>query len=387
MITSFFAPKRRKSNCMDKDSDTTSTDISISHSSQSNSCASSSDEKTLTSPNTNATKRIKTVSPCGTNFMSLDNATTVSRLDDPVEELLLNLTDESWKKALANHFQKPSFSRLASFVAKERKNGVVYPPPEDTFTALNLVPLDKVKVVIVGQDPYHGPGQGHGLAFSVRKGVPIPPSLKNIYKELLDNDNCGLMKFPTHGNLERWARQGVLLLNTVLTVRRGEANSHKNRGWEELTDEIIRCLLTQSQSSKSSAIGSDGGSKGGGIVFLLWGNPASKKTESILKLYGGGSGAGAGGTGIPTVVLCSSHPSPLGASKTASPFLGSQCFKKANEALRDMGLLPIDWGVDGSLPVDEVVDILVANDGVVVGGEKKKPMDKKKVEKEIVVDI
>ena len=200
-----------------------------------------------------------------------------------------------------------------------------------------MTPLSKLKVVIVGQDPYHGPNQGHGLCFSVRKGIMIPPSLRNIYKELLNdgrvsfgskmnnqtnNDQGRPRKPPTHGFLEHWATQGVLLLNTVLTVRRGQANSHAKKGWEQFTDYIIQILDHEYTKPDKK-----------GLVFLLWGKPASKKAARILgkKQH---------------AVICTSHPSPLGASKTNSPFLGSKCFSKANDALIERGHEPIDWNVD-----------------------------------------
>jgi len=235
----------------------------------------------------------------------------------------------TWRKALDKHVHKPSFSTLAKFVASQRKGSKpVYPPPSDVFSALTLTPLDRVKVVIVGQDPYHGPGQGHGLAFSVRRGIAIPPSLRNIYKELMDDSD---VDFPTtrpmHGYLEKWARQGVLMLNTVLTVRGGEANSHKNRGWEGFTDECIRIIDRESRArtSKSGKCG---------IVFLLWGKPASKKAEGVISMKNGHE------------IIATSHPSPLGATKTNSPFLGSKCFSRANKALIERGMEPIDWNVD-----------------------------------------
>jgi uracil-DNA glycosylase len=192
--------------------------------------------------------------------------------------------------------------------------------------------MDKVKVVIVGQDPYHQPDQGHGVCFSVRQGVAIPPSLKNIYKELT-NDPTVEFAVPTHGCLERWARQGVLLLNAVLTVRRGEANSHKDRGWEAVTDEILRVLAKHHRD------------KGKGLVYLLWGNPAAKKITSVL-----------GPSSKNQAIISTSHPSPLGATKTKAPFLGSKCFSRANEALVEMGLAPIDWNVDGDMPSTEKVE-------------------------------
>jgi uracil-DNA glycosylase len=286
MITSFFAPKRKKDDsCQDESSN----------------------------------KRPKAKS-------------TSADLDSDVQELMSHLTCDSWKNALMPYLSKKSFHELAKFVANERKSKIVFPPPKDVFTALNLVPLEKIKVVVVGQDPYHQPNQGHGLAFSVRKGIPVPPSLRNIYKELLAND-VGLKAIPNHGFLERWAKQGVLMLNSVLTVRRSEAFSHANRGWEEFTDEIIR-LVVSHQRDKQAV---DGKSKG--VVFLLWGKPASKKAESIINKYKQND----------HVILCSSHPSPLGATKTNSPFIGSKCFKRCNDALVDMGHHPICWAVDGDI--------------------------------------
>lgn len=219
-----------------------------------------------------------------------------------------------------------------------RKKHTVFPPPQDTFTALNWTPLDRVKVVIVGQDPYHGPRQAHGLCFSVQKGERIPPSLRNIYKELMDDPDVHntFTSMPNHGYLERWARQGVLMINTVLTVRKGEANSHQKKGWEEFTDEIIRCVDRHCQKQSKTAEGS----AGAGVVFLLWGNPAIHKTKTALP------------SGLSRhTVICTSHPSPLGATKTSNPFLGSRCFSRANKALRTMGYDEIDWNVDGPLPL------------------------------------
>jgi len=249
-----------------------------------------------------------------------------------VDQLLSHLTEESWTEALKSHVVSPSFARLSQFVSSQRAKATVYPPPEDTFSALNYLPLGKVRIVIVGQDPYHQPNQGHGLAFSVRKGVKIPPSLRNIFKELtndgkLDNFQS---RTPTHGFLERWARQGVLMLNNVLTVRKGEANSHAKKGWEEFTDEVIRVLDLNNQREEN---------KGGkGLIFLLWGKPASRKAESIISKSRGTH-----------TVICTSHPSPLGATKTKSPFLGSGCFSRANDALTKRGMEPIDWNIDGDL--------------------------------------
>jgi uracil-DNA glycosylase len=198
----------------------------------------------------------------------------------------------------------------------------------DTFSTLNLTPLDQVKLVIVGQDPYHGPNQGHGLCFSVRKGVRIPPSLRNIYKELVqDKEISNVSAMPTHGFLEQWAQQGVLMINTVLTVRQGEANSHKGKGWELFTDEVIRAVDKRAKAN------------GKGVVFLLWGKPATEKAKTAL----GGSSSSR------HTIICTSHPSPLGATKTKSPFMGSKCFSRANEALKEHGYDEIDWRVDGEL--------------------------------------
>jgi uracil-DNA glycosylase len=233
--------------------------------------------------------------------------------DRAVSELLSVLLEPSWREALSKVTQSESFQSLAQFLHDERRGGeIIYPPREEIFSALNLTPFDKVKVVIVGQDPYHGPGQGHGLAFSVRVSVKPPPSLQNIFREAMDD--VGIKK-PKHGNLEHWSTQGVLLLNTVLTVRKGAAYSHAKKGWEEFTDSIIQSLSDERQ----------------GLVFLLWGTPAAIKAASV--------------DGTLHTIIRTSHPSPLGATKTLSPFLGSQSFSRANKALAVSGQDPIDWNV------------------------------------------
>jgi uracil-DNA glycosylase len=247
-------------------------------------------------------------------------------VDPSAEELLRTLADESWRKALAKHCRSPTFRSLALFVSSERSKHTIYPTPEDTWTALNTTPLDQVKVVLVGQDPYHGPGQAHGLCFSVRKGVVVPPSLKNIYAELTDDPDAHFPPRPSHGYLLRWAQQGVLMLNTVLTVQSGHANSHAHKGWEAVTDEILRQVHVKCQAS------------GKGVVFLLWGNPAKDKAAPYLN------------NPLHTVIT-TSHPSPLGARKTHQPFIGSRCFGRCNAALKKLGYDPIDWNVDGPLPV------------------------------------
>jgi uracil-DNA glycosylase len=173
------------------------------------------------------------------------------------------LIEQGWREVLEPYMKSESFLALANKIQSDIDSGAtVYPPLEDVFSALNLCPLNEIKCVIVGQDPYHQPGQGHGLAFSVQKGVPPPPSLKNIFKEAMDDVG---IESPKHGNLECWARQGVLLLNTVLTVRRSEANSHAKLGWEEFTDFVIQTNNNQTDS----------------VVFLLWGAPASKKASCV----------------------------------------------------------------------------------------------------------
>ena len=230
----------------------------------------------------------------------------------------------SWAAALAPELSKPYFRTLRAFLAGEAaKRAVVFPPTAEIFAALELSPLEQTKVVIVGQDPYHAPGQAHGLAFSVRRPVPPPPSLKNIYKEAEADLGAGAAdgaaapwRRPSHGDLTAWASRGVLLLNTTLTVRRGEANSHAKKGWEQFTDAVIRVLDKRA---------------GQGLVFVLWGKPASAKCAAIDARR--------------HRVIRSSHPSPLGATKTAEPFIGSRCFSRANAALVELGHEPIDWSL------------------------------------------
>ena len=242
-----------------------------------------------------------------------ENASKQSLPDSFARMLSSQLTENSWKNVLASYMDSESFQALANSIQSDITRGAtVYPLVKDIFAALNLCPLTTIKCVIVGQDPYHQPRQSHGLAFSVQKGVAIPPSLKNIFKEAMDDVG---IEPPPHGDLECWARQGVLLLNTVLTVRRGEANSHAKLGWEGFTDFIIQKINDQADS----------------VVFLLWGAPAAKKAHCVDESR--------------HTVIRTSHPSPLGATKTNSPFLGSRCFSRANEALLLLGKEPIDWGV------------------------------------------
>ena len=214
-----------------------------------------------------------------------------------------------WDIMLQDEFDRPYFKRLENFLTEEGARYEIYPPQEDVFNALRYSSFQDTKVVILGQDPYHEPGQAHGLCFSVNKGVTIPPSLVNIYKEI-END-LGL-KMPGHGYLADWAKQGVLLLNTVLTVRRGQANSHKGKGWEIFTDRIVE-ILNERQKP---------------MVFILWGANAKSKTELI--------------TNKEHMVITGAHPSPLSAWKG---FFGGRYFSKANRYLEITGQEPVDWGI------------------------------------------
>lgn len=227
--------------------------------------------------------------------------------DDAPAPIRIAALPDSWHAALDGEFSAPYFYQLKDFLVRERAEHTVYPPAPDVFNALRFTPLDDVKVLILGQDPYYGPRQAHGLSFSVKQGVAIPPSLRNIYQEL-QSDIPGFVP-PQHGNLEGWARQGVLLLNAVLTVRAGEANSHAGHGWEQLTDAIIRAVNAQPQR----------------VVFILWGAYARKKKALI--------------TGKQHVIIESAHPSPLSAAR----FFGTHPFSRANAALEEAGRSPIDW--------------------------------------------
>ncbi|XP_042392891.1 uracil-DNA glycosylase, mitochondrial-like [Zingiber officinale] len=222
-----------------------------------------------------------------------------------LEELLV---EETWLQALPGELQKPYAKNLCRYVEREVRGSVpIYPPPYLIFYALHLTPFDQVKVVLIGQDPYHGAGQAMGLAFSVPEGVKIPSSLVNIFKELQEDLGCSV---PLNGNLERWAAQGVLLLNTVLTVRNHQANSHAKKGWEPFTDAIIRTI-----SQKKS-----------GVVFLLWGNSAQEKSRMI--------------DGSKHHILKAAHPSGLSANRG---FFGCRHFSQTNQILEKLGLSPIYW--------------------------------------------
>lgn len=223
-----------------------------------------------------------------------------------------------WNPLLRGEFAKPYWAELQQFVAAERQRHTVYPPHEQVFAALHLTPYAQTRVMVLGQDPYHGAGQAHGLCFSVPHGVRVPPSLQNIHAELHDDVDVAI---PDHGNLEAWARRGVLLLNTTLTVRAGQAGSHQQRGWEIFTDEVIRTVDAKPEP----------------VVFILWGNAARRKSELIDRRR--------------HTIIESPHPSPFSAR---NGFFGSKPFSRANEALADAGLAPIDWDLTGAAPVDGI---------------------------------
>ncbi|WP_315006492.1 uracil-DNA glycosylase [uncultured Granulicatella sp.] len=213
----------------------------------------------------------------------------------------------TWNEILSEEMKKDYYQELLAFVQKRREEVSVFPEEKNVFRALELTPFESVKVVILGQDPYHGFGQAHGLSFSVQKGIPLPPSLRNIYKELQEDLGGEL---PTEGDLSHWAKQGVLLLNTVLTVEEGNANSHKGMGWERLTNRLIESLNELNHP----------------VIFILWGKPAQDKEKLI--------------TNPSHVILKSPHPSPLSAYRG---FFGSKPFSRINDILIQQGQIPIRW--------------------------------------------
>lgn len=221
----------------------------------------------------------------------------------------LAMARTDWNPVLRAELEKPYYAELAGFVAEERSRHLVYPAPDEVFAALHLTSYADTKVLILGQDPYHGAGQAHGLCFSVRRGTAVPPSLANIYREL--HDDLG-NEPPAHGNLEHWARQGVLLLNATLTVRAGQAASHHGKGWEQFTDEVIRAVSAKPER----------------VVFVLWGANARRKRTLVDTAR--------------HVVIESAHPSPLSAH---NGFFGSRPFSRANAALVAAGRTPIDWSL------------------------------------------
>lgn len=220
------------------------------------------------------------------------------------------MIDNDWLPYLSEEFKKPYYKDLYNFIKEEYSTHTIYPPSEDIFNALKTTPIANVKVVILGQDPYHEPGQAHGMCFSVKPGIQTPPSLQNMYKEIREEYGYDI---PNNGYLVKWAEQGVLLLNTVLTVRRGAANSHKNKGWEKFTDAVIRAVNEQDRP----------------VVYLLWGTNARSKKALV--------------TNPKHLVLETVHPSPLSAY---NGFFGCGHFKLANEYLEKNGIAPIDWKID-----------------------------------------
>ena len=223
----------------------------------------------------------------------------------------MGMIEGDWLEAVGGEFKKPYYKNLYEFVKNEYSTHVVYPPSEDIFNALHFTPLKDVKVLILGQDPYHEPGQAHGLSFSVLPGkADTPPSLQNIYKELNDDLGCYI---PNNGYLKKWADQGVLMLNTVLTVRAHAANSHQGKGWEQFTDAIIQAVNKKDEP----------------VVYMLWGRPAQMKRSML--------------NNPKHLVLTAPHPSPLSAYRG---FFGCKHFSKCNEFLKSQGIEPIDWQIE-----------------------------------------
>lgn len=222
----------------------------------------------------------------------------------------MSMIENDWLAPLKPEFGKPYYAELFKFVKQEYATRQIFPPADDIFNAFHLTPLHEVKVVILGQDPYHNDGQAHGLCFSVKPDVDIPPSLVNIYQELHDDLGCYI---PNNGYLTKWAKQGVLMLNTVLTVRAHQANSHRGMGWEQFTDAAIRILNEQDRP----------------MVFILWGGPAQKKAQML--------------NNPKHLILKAPHPSPLSAYRG---FFGSRPFSQTNEFLVKNGLEPIDWQIE-----------------------------------------
>lgn len=223
----------------------------------------------------------------------------------------MGMLENDWAEAVGEEFKKPYYSELYQFVKEEYSSKVIYPPADDIFNAMHFTPLDKVKVLLLGQDPYHNVDQAHGLSFSVLPSqTKIPPSLQNIYKELKTDLGCSI---PNNGYLKKWADQGVLLLNTVLTVRAHQANSHQGKGWEKFTDAIIQAVNAQDRP----------------IVYMLWGKPAQKKIPML--------------TNPKHLILKAAHPSPLSAN---NGFFGCKHFSQANEFLKANGVEPIDWQIE-----------------------------------------
>ena len=222
----------------------------------------------------------------------------------------MGMLQDDWAEAVGGEFKKPYYAKLYKFVKEEYNTRVIYPPADDIFNAMHLTPLSQVKILILGQDPYHNEGQAHGLCFSVRPEVAVPPSLENIYKELHDDLGC---EIPNNGYLVKWAKQGVLMLNTVLTVRAHQTFSHQGQGWEQFTDAIIHAVNEQERP----------------IVYMLWGKPAQSKIPMLDNPR--------------HLILKAPHPSPLSAYRG---FFGCRHFSQANDFLEANGMEPIDWQIE-----------------------------------------
>ncbi|WZY73323.1 hypothetical protein YC2023_005563 [Brassica napus] len=253
--------------------------------------------------------RIVTVATSKRNLAVCSEKVAKAKAEGSCCQMALNelLVEESWLKALPGELQKPYFKALSDFLERESKGPLIYPPQHLVFNALNSTPFDRVKAVIIGQDPYHGPGQAMGLSFSVPEGEKLPSSLLNIFKELQKDVGCSI---PRHGDLQKWARQGVLLLNAVLTVRSKQPNSHAKKGWEQFTDAVIQSISQQKE----------------GVVFLLWGRYAQEKSKLI--------------DGNKHHILTAAHPSGLSAHRG---FFNCRHFSQANQLLEQRGIPPIDW--------------------------------------------
>ena len=309
MISSFFAPKKGAGAATEKEKEKVAPTSSSSSPSRKRAAPAAPTAATTSSPKRKKSAPSSPEKPVDAKSDLQDT----SPWQQAFEEM-----EPGWKAAMGPYLKRGKEERLVAFLEREQAAGkAVYPPPADVFSFMRSTPLEGLRVVIVGQDPYHGTGQAHGLCFSVRPGVQVPPSLRNMLKEAAqDADLSPRMKGSPagHGCLTSWSNQGVLLLNTCLTVRKAEPLSHKGQGWEAFTDEVVRLCAKRE-----------------GLVYLCWGKEAEKKCAGVSRSK--------------NHVLVSSHPSPLGAYKTAAPFIGSQCFSKCNSYLVQRGGEPIDWNL------------------------------------------
>ncbi|GMI04139.1 hypothetical protein TrVE_jg7017 [Triparma verrucosa] len=289
---------------------------------QKSSCEASGDENTeVAGSNATTTQTSATSTKTASAVVTVANPVAGLSINSPSDlaaDFTSTLTDSVWKSKLSKIISSKTFLNLVKFVNSERATKTIFPPPDEVFSAFNLTPFDSVKVIIIGQDPYHGLNQGHGLSFSVKPGVAIPPSLRNIYKMQLET-KC-ITKKPTTGYLQSWASQGVFCLNVTLTVRSGSPNSHEtkkkdgNVGWKYFTSSVLKKLSSEKEN----------------LVFFGWGKNAENIiAETVDKRK--------------HLVINSSHPSPLGATKTAKPFMGSDCFNVCNRYLEEKGEEGIDW--------------------------------------------